>query len=99
MTVNKQLDGDTLIVMAKGSLDTLTAPLFHEAVQDLDGAKNVTLDFSGVDYVSSAGLRETVALFRRVSADGGTFSVRGVSAGIMDVFTLTGFDKKFEIRS
>ena len=99
MTIIKTLDGDTLNVAVEGWIDTLTAPQFHEALQDLEGAKNVTLDFGGVEYVSSAGLRETVALFRTVNAQGGDFSVRRVSPGVMDVFTLTGFNKKFDIRA
>lgn len=99
MTVTKTLDGDTLTVAVDGWIDTLTAPQFHEALQNLEGAKNVVLDFDGVEYVSSAGLRETVALFRAVSAQGGDFSLRKVAPGVMDVFTLTGFDKKFEIRA
>lgn len=99
MTITKKLDGDTLTIVVEGWLDTMTSPEFHNAVQDLEGAKNVVLDFGKVEYISSAGLRETVALFRTVSADGGAFSVRKVVPSVIDVFTLTGFDKKFEIRT
>lgn len=99
MKVTKMLDGDTLTVSVEGWLDTLTSPEFHDEVQELEGAKNVVLDLGGVEYISSAGLRETVSLFRTVSANGGSFSVRNVRAEVMDVFTLTGFDKKFEIRA
>ena len=99
MTITKTLNGDTLTIAVEGWLDTLTAPQFHEELQDLEGAKNVILDFGGVEYISSAGLRETVALFRVVSDQGGAFSVRKVAPGVMDVFTLTGFDKKFETRA
>ncbi len=99
MTITKKLDGETMTVFAEGWFDTLTAPEFHQAVQDLEGAKNVVLDLGGVEYISSAGLRETVALFRTVSAQGGSFSVRRVAADVLDVFTLTGFDRKFDIRT
>ena len=99
MTITKTLDGDTLTVAVEGWLDTMTAPQFHNELQDLMGAKNVILDLGGVEYISSAGLRETVALFRAVSAQGGEFCVRKVVPGVMDVFRLTGFDKKFEIRA
>ena len=99
MTVTKNLNGETLTVSVDGWLDTLTAPAFHNEVQDLEGAKDVILDFDGVEYISSAGLRETVALYRRVSGAGGSFSVRRVKAEVMDVFTMTGFNKKFEIRA
>ena len=97
MKVTKKLDGDTLNIYVEGWLDTLTAPEFHDEVQDLEGARNVVLDLGGVEYISSAGLRETVALFRTVSAQGGDFSVHSVRPEVKDVFTLTGFDKKFEI--
>ena len=97
MTVTKTLNGDTLTIKAEGWLDTLTSPDFHNEVQNLKGAKNVILDFGGIEYISSAGLRETVALYRRVSENGGQFSVQKVKAKVMDVFTTTGFDKKFEI--
>ena len=99
MTITKVLDGDTLTITAEGWLDTLTAPAFHDEVQDLQGAKNVILDFGGVEYISSAGLRETVALFRTVTANGGTFAIRRLLPEVADVFTLTGFDKKIDIRA
>lgn len=98
MTVTKTLGGDTLTIKAYGWLDTLTSPEFHKETEDLKGAKNVILDFGGIEYISSAGLRETVALYRRVSETGGSFSVRNVKAKVMDVFTTTGFDKKIDIR-
>lgn len=95
MTVTKKLDSDTLTIFVEGWLDTLTSEQFHAEVQELEGAENVILDLSGVDYISSAGLREVVALSRSVT--GGSFSVRGVVPAVMDVFTLTGFDKKLDI--
>ena len=99
MTINKTIDGDTMTISVEGWLDTMTAPQFHDEVQDLKGAKNVILDFGGLEYISSAGLRETVMLYRAVSAQGGALSVRKVNPEVMEVFTLTGFNKKFEIRS
>lgn len=97
MTVTKKLDADTMTIFVEGWLDTLTSEQFHAEVQELGGAKNVILDLGGVDYISSAGLREVVALHRSVKSGGGSFSARGVVPAVMDVFTLTGFDKKLDI--
>lgn len=99
MTITKKIDGDTLTIAVEGWLDTMTSPAFHQEVEDLGAAKNVVLDFKGLEYISSAGLRETVELFRAINKRGGAFSVRNVDRKVMDVFTLTGFDKKFEIRA
>ena len=98
MTITKTLEGDTLTVRTEGWLDTMTAPQFHAAVQDLEAAEHTVLDLGGVDYISSAGLREVVALFRSVTERGGSFSVRRVRPGVADVFTMTGFNKKMDIR-
>ena len=97
MTITKELNGNTLTIFVEGWLDTLTAPQFRQEVQDLQGAEKVILDFEGVDYISSAGLRETVALYREAVKDGGSFELRHVNGKVMDVFTLTGFDKKLNI--
>lgn len=97
MTMTKALNGNTLTITVDGWLDTMTSPQFHEEVQDINGAKNVILDFGKTEYISSAGLREIVALFRAVTVQGGSFSIRKVAPGVRDVFTLTGFDKKIEI--
>lgn len=99
MTVKKALSGDTLTVTVDGWLDTMTSPDFHTELQDLEGAKNVILDLGGVEYISSAGLREIVALYHRVSEQDGAFSVRRVKKEVMDVFTLTRFNEKFEIKA
>lgn len=98
MTITKTLEGETLTVAAEGWLDTMTAPQFHAAVQDLEAAEAVVLDLGGVDYISSAGLREVVALFRSVTERGDSFSIRQVRPSVADVFTMTGLDKKIDIR-
>lgn len=97
MKVTKKLDSDTMTIFVEGWLDTLTAEQFRSEAQQLEGAEKVILDLSKVDYISSAGLREVVALHRSVTGSGGSFSVRGVVPAVMDVFTLTGFDKKLDI--
>lgn len=97
MTITKTLSGDTLTITVDGWLDTMTSPEFHDQVQDLGKAKNVILDFGKTEYISSAGLREIVALFRTITGRGGSFSIRKVAPGVRDVFTLTGFDKTIAI--
>ena len=53
MTITKKTDGDTVTVVVDGWLDTMTAPKFQEEVQDLCGAKNVVLDFGGVEKTTA----------------------------------------------
>ncbi len=51
-------EGTTLIVEPKGWLDTATSPEMERRLKpELTGMKDVIMDFAGVDYISSGGLR------------------------------------------
>ena len=63
MKLESQKTGDSLRVALEGSLDTLTAPeLEKELATRWNGIGELILDFSGVDYISSAGLRVVMSL-------------------------------------
>lgn len=58
MDIEKQIDGNNLIVKLIGRLDTETSPELTESLKDdLDNVENLTFDMSDLIYVSSAGLR------------------------------------------
>ena len=92
MTITKTLEGDTLTIRAEGWLDTMTAPQFHAAVQELEAAEQVVLDLGGVDYISSAGLRMLLALQKKMMTRDG-MKLIGVNDDVNDVFEVTGFDE------
>ena len=91
MTIEKTQDGNRLTVAPAGRLDSNTTPEL-EAVLDesLEEAEELVLDFSGLDYLSSAGLRLLLQTFKKMSAKGG-MTVRNVNATINDIFEITGF--------
>ncbi len=61
MTINKTVNGNALTIALEGRLDTTTAPELEQALKEsLDGAQELTMDFSKLDYISSAGLRVTL---------------------------------------
>ena len=58
MKITKNLNGTTLNIALEGRLDTTTAPELEQALKEsMDGATELTMDFSKLDYISSAGLR------------------------------------------
>ncbi len=59
--------------------------------------KALTLDFTGCDYVSSAGLRVLLATFKLMKAAGGTMKLSNVGENFMDVLQNTGLDAVFDI--
>ena len=91
MTINKKVNGNALEIALEGRLDTMTAPeLEAELNQSLAGADSLTLDFSKLDYISSAGLRVLLSAHKAMSAKGG-MKVTNVNEIVREVFEVTGF--------
>ena len=91
MTINKTTNGTELTVALEGRLDTMTAPeLEAELKTALDGADSLVLDFSKLDYISSAGLRVLLSAHKRMAGKGG-MKVTNVNEIVQEVFDVTGF--------
>ncbi len=61
------------------------------------GSVNLVVDLAGVEYMSSAGLRELVAALKRVKKDGGDLRLCAPSARVREVLDLAGLTTIFEI--
>lgn len=91
MTITKSQDGSSMVLALEGRLDTTTAPMLEAEVRgSLDGITDLTLDFSALEYISSAGLRVILAAQKIMNKQGG-MKITGVSDEIMEVFDITGF--------
>lgn len=91
MTITKTAENGTLRIVLEGRLDTNTAPqLEAELKTSLSGITELELDFSGLEYISSAGLRVLLAAQKTMSRQG-KMTIRNVNETIMEVFEITGF--------
>ena len=91
MTINKELNGTELKLALEGRLDTMTAPeLEAELAKEMESAESVTLDFSKLDYISSAGLRVLLSAHKAMSRKGG-LKITNVNEIVREVFDVTGF--------
>ena len=91
MTITKNASDGTLYITLEGRLDTNTAPqLEAELKASLSGVTELDLDFSGLEYISSAGLRVLLAAQKAMSKQG-KMTIRHVNETIMEVFEITGF--------
>ena len=91
MTINKNLEGEKLNVAIEGRLDTSTAPELEAELSQLEGVKELVLDFGKLEYVSSAGLRVLLASQKAMMASKGQMVIHNVNETIMEVFEITGF--------
>lgn len=93
MKLEKTSDDAHMTVALTGRLDATTAPVLGELVDsELEGIAELVLDFDGLDYVSSAGLRVILKAQQKMSAAHGSMVVKNVSQAIAGVFEMTGFD-------
>ena len=91
MKIDWNKNDGCLTVIPDGRLDTTTAPqLEGELRTSLPGVTELVLDFTGLEYLSSAGLRVLLGAQKMMNKQG-SMVVRNVNATIMEVFDITGF--------
>lgn len=91
MNITKLFEGDKLTIKIEGRLDTTTAPeLENELDSSMEGIKELILDISALDYMSSAGLRVLLSAQKTMNKQG-SMTVKNANATIMEIFEVTGF--------
>ena len=91
MTIHKTQENESLTLALTGRLDTSTAPQLEAEIKALpDTVEHLTLELSGLEYLSSAGLRVILAAQKKMTVQG-EMLVKNVGETIMEVFDVTGF--------
>jgi anti-anti-sigma factor len=85
--------GDTKIVVLKGKLDALTAPVFRSRAMAMieEGDFRLLLDCSSLDYVSSAGLRVLFEILYKLRELSGWMGCHSVNSNVIKIFTMVDF--------
>lgn len=92
----EEIDGVTVATLF-GELDGRTAPIVQEKLLALPQPNGkALLDMSGVSYISSAGLRALLMLYRQMAANDGRVALAGLQENIKDVMIVTGFLEFFD---
>lgn len=93
----KQVDTN-IIAAVEGSIDSKTAPDLQQSILPvISDTHKVILDLTEVTFVSSAGLRVLLMVYRQLKARDGKVVLVGVSEEIKDVMFMTGFIAFFDI--
>ncbi|BBL69612.1 STAS domain-containing protein [Methylogaea oryzae] len=91
--------GDILVVTLDGRIDASSAkPLEEQFLQWIDGGEHrLVIDFSGVNYISSAGLRVFLLVAKRIGAAEGSVKLCALNPTLREVFDISGFSRLFDI--
>ncbi len=100
MTIDIHPAGSQLQVSIAGRLDTLTSPEFDSRIAPYikaETALDTTIDCSGLEYVSSAGLRSFITVLKSLKAAGRELTLTSLPQPIAVIFEMTGFSSIFKI--
>ena len=91
MTIEKTLNASELTVKVGGRLDTTTAPELEATIKEnIADVTKLILDFSELDYLSSAGLRVLLQAQKTMNKQG-EMIIKNVNETINEIFEVTGF--------
>lgn len=99
MQIKYTSNADKVDVKLIGELDT---PATVEIQPEIDKlfdmtSKEIVVDCSQLSYIASSGLRQLISIHKRCKANGGHMKLVNVNSSAMEIFTVTNFDKVFDI--
>jgi anti-anti-sigma factor len=100
MEIAQEHQGEVVIVTLTGRLDSSAAQSAESKLGDTigTGVPHVAIDMSGLDYISSAGLRVLLVLAKKVQQAKGKVALFGLMPNVREVFSVSGFDTIFSIQ-
>ena len=94
MTINVERDFELVTLVITGRLDTTTAPNLDSVVNELpEDTKELIFDMSGVEYISSAGIRVLLGAYKKMNSNQGRTKIEKVNDMVREVFEMTGLSE------
>ena len=98
MNIIKNYNGQELTINVKGRIDTITAPDFENEInEELGKFNSLIINFSDLEYISSAGLRVLIATQKKLKPENIPMTIKNVNDTISEIFRMSGFDKILKI--
>ena len=98
MDIIKKYNEKELTIEVKDRIDTVTAPDFENEILDEMGKfDSLIIDFTNLEYISSAGLRVLIATQKKLKPENIPMTIINVNDKINEIFRMSGFDKILKI--
>jgi len=99
MKIDNKSSGDVEIILPAGRLDAPSSEELQERMEGLidGGCRKIVANFSGVEYISSSGLRVMLASLKRLRKAGGDLKLARLHPYVRETFEIAGFTQLFEI--
>ena len=97
MTISVERDFELLMLVISGRLDTTTAPCLAKIINELpEDTKELVFDMSGVEYISSAGIRVLLGAYKKTNSANAVMRIKNVNDTVREVFDMTGLSEMLE---
>ena len=83
-------------ILDEAKIQQLGQELFE--LVDTDGRSKIVLNFTSVEFLSSAALGKLITLDKKVKGQGGTLKLSNIRPEIYEVFAITKLNKLFDIK-
>lgn len=98
MNITKNYNGKELTISIEGRVDTLTSQELEKEIKgEIGNFDSLIMDFTDLEYISSAGLRVLIATQKKLKPDNIPFVIKNVNDAIREIFRMSGFDKVLKI--
>lgn len=100
MEIVTNRETNAVIAGLQGRMDAVTTADFDRwfAERMANGEQRLVLDMSGLEYISSAGLRSLLAAAKKIKAVCGALALCGLSGTVAEVFKMSGFLSIFTVK-
>ncbi|MBQ8346164.1 MAG: STAS domain-containing protein [Alphaproteobacteria bacterium] len=99
MRIQKTIENGVAVLNITGRLVSTTAADLETAIDSvLDEDNKLILDFSGVEYMASSGIRTLLLASKKIKASDGLLILRNVNSDVMYVLEITGLKDFLDIR-
>ena len=99
MNIHATKEGNAIVMSLKGRLDAVASTEFERSLSDWisKGDNYFLLDFTELEYISSAGLRSILATSKKLKETQGKIFITGLRGPVKDVFEISGFLSIFRV--
>jgi len=94
LNVTVEKGANATIVRIEGRLDATFSPMLEKKIMEqiLGGARNILLDFSQLNYLSSAGIRLLLSVTKKLKDLGGALYCCSLGEEVMEIIKMAGFE-------
>ena len=98
MNITKNYNEKELTLSVEGRVDTITSQELEKEINaEIGNFEKLTLDFTDLEYISSAGLRVLIATQKKLKADNIPFVIKNVNDAVGEIFRMSGSNKILKI--